>query len=385
MIKNKDKGITLIALVITIIILLILAGISISALTNQGLFKNAKAAQNATEKAEKEQGQRLNEYEDEINKYLNNSNEDKKEVKLVADNINKVLSTTDNTELKDAKENKIVVPAGFKIVEGATTVDKGIVIEDVTETATKGSQFVWIPVGTIIKSDGTTATITLGRYDFDATTGKESAYSGSYIEEDANDTSTLKKYGNTIAKNITNFKNSVAKNGGYYIGRYEARTATARSASGNALTQITEKGTEQIYNYVKQPQAAQLSQNMYNSNKFTSDLMNSYAWDTATVFIQNCGTNAKYSRQNSLNTSLLQTGTNSLTDTSKIDVQCNIYDMASNIVEWTTETSSNSSLPCVNRGGSYHSRDNYTSLRGGVNISGNNFVIGFRPLLYVNV
>ena len=65
-----EKGITLIALVITIIILLILAGISISALTNQGLFKNAKIAQNATEKAEAEQGKTLNEYEDEINKYL---------------------------------------------------------------------------------------------------------------------------------------------------------------------------------------------------------------------------------------------------------------------------------------------------------------------------
>ena len=83
--KNKNKGITLIALVITIIILLILAGISISALTNQGLFRNAKAAQNATEKAEAEQGQRLNEYEDEINKYL--SNNDKKEEKLV-DKVN---------------------------------------------------------------------------------------------------------------------------------------------------------------------------------------------------------------------------------------------------------------------------------------------------------
>ena len=65
---EKNLGITLIALIITIIILLILAGISISALTNQGLFKNAKIAQNATEKAEAEQGQRLNEYEDEINK-----------------------------------------------------------------------------------------------------------------------------------------------------------------------------------------------------------------------------------------------------------------------------------------------------------------------------
>ena len=383
MIKNKDKGITLIALVITIIILLILAGISISALTNQGLFKNAKAAQNATEKAEKEQGQRLNEYEDEINKYLNNSNEDKKEVKLVADNINKVLSTTDNTELKDAKENKIVVPAGFKIVEGATTVDKGIVIEDVTETATKGSQFVWIPVGTITKSDGTTATITLGRYDFDSTTGVESAYSGTYVEEDSNDSSTLKKYGNTIAKNITKFKNSVATNGGYYIGRYEARTATARNAAGNALTQITEKGTENVYNYVTQLQAAQLSQNMYTSNKFTSDLMNSYAWDTATVFIQNCGTNAKYSRQNSLNTSLLQTGTNSLTDTSKIDVQCNIYDMASNIEEWTTETSYDSDSPCVYRGGFYGNSDHYTSCRDGNSTSDSNVIVGFRPLLYL--
>ena len=85
MLKNKNKGITLIALVITIIILLILAGISISALTNQGLFKNAKAAQNATEKAEAEQGKVLNEYEDEINKYL--SNDGKTEEKLV-DKVN---------------------------------------------------------------------------------------------------------------------------------------------------------------------------------------------------------------------------------------------------------------------------------------------------------
>ena len=380
---NKNKGITLIALVITIIILLILSGISISALTNQGLFKNAKAAQNATEKAEEEQGQRLNEYEDEINKYLNNANEDEK-IGLITDNINKELSKTDNTKLKDEKGNRIVVPAGFKIINGATTADKGIVIEDVTETATKGSQFVWVPVGTITKADGTTATITLGRYDFDATTGKESAYSGSYIEEDANDTSTLKKYGNIIAKNIRNFKNSVATNGGYYIGRYEARTVTARNAAGNALTQITEKGTENIYNYVTQLQAAQLSQNMYNSDKFTSDLMNSYAWDTATVFIQNCGTNSKYSRQNSLNTSLSQTGTNSLTDTSKTDVQCNIYDMASNIWEWTTETSGSSSYPSVNRGGHYLNSDICTSdRRNDSYLSYSDYLRGFRPLLYL--
>ncbi len=82
---KSQRGITLIALVITIIILLILAGISIAALTNQGLLKNAKEAQNATEKAEEEQGKVLNEYEDEINKYLEN---DDKTVEKLVDKVN---------------------------------------------------------------------------------------------------------------------------------------------------------------------------------------------------------------------------------------------------------------------------------------------------------
>ena len=374
MIKNKDKGITLIALVITIIILLILAGISISALTNQGLFKNAKAAQNATEKAEKEQGQRLNEYEDEINKYLNNSNEDEK-IGLITDNINKELSKTDNTKLKDEKGNRIVVPAGFKIVNGATTVDKGIVIEDVTETATKGSQFVWVTVGSITKADGTTTEIKLNRYTFDEngiSTAQDDKIIGTYFQE-------LKESnkGNTVAKSISDFKTSTLKNGGYYIGRYEARTATARNAAGNALTQITEKGTENVYNYVTQLQAAQLSQNMYNSIKFTSDLMNSYAWDTAIVFIQNCGTNSKYSRQNSLNTGAVsQIGTN-------VDIQCNIYDMASNIMEWITETCINSERPCVVRGGHYYDSNFGANTRDSSIISLSDDHVGFRTLLYL--
>ena len=51
----REKGITLIALVITIIILLILAGISIQAITNTGLFENAEKAENEySEKAAEE-------------------------------------------------------------------------------------------------------------------------------------------------------------------------------------------------------------------------------------------------------------------------------------------------------------------------------------------
>ncbi|MCI8617009.1 MAG: hypothetical protein HFJ60_01945 [Clostridia bacterium] len=51
-IKKSNKGITLIALVITVIILLILAGISISSLTGSGLFKKAEDAKYKTERAE---------------------------------------------------------------------------------------------------------------------------------------------------------------------------------------------------------------------------------------------------------------------------------------------------------------------------------------------
>ena len=69
---RKTKGITLIALVITIIILLILSGISISALTNQGLFKNAKLAKEKTEKEQKKETSLLDQYESELNKYVEN-------------------------------------------------------------------------------------------------------------------------------------------------------------------------------------------------------------------------------------------------------------------------------------------------------------------------
>ena len=253
---------------ITIILLLILATISIQSLTNTGLFQKANEAKEKTQNAAENQAKILNEYEDELNKYISGNVEKTFKGKTVTDAIQyaDVLNKNDNTELQDAYGNKIVVPAGFKIVSNddtskATTVDKGIVIEDATSAATAGSQFVWIPVGKIYtdvaKTDANAKTIELGRYEFDSN-GNRSAYSGSYVEEDKGATNTtLKNWGNTIAKNITNFKNSVTSNGGYYIGRYEARTTTERSSEDDTLTQITEKGTDQVYNYVTQIQAAE--------------------------------------------------------------------------------------------------------------------------------
>ena len=69
-IKPQNKGITLIALVITIIILLILATISIQLLTNTGLFQKANEAKDKTKNATENQAKTLNEYEDTMNEYL---------------------------------------------------------------------------------------------------------------------------------------------------------------------------------------------------------------------------------------------------------------------------------------------------------------------------
>lgn len=69
-ILKNTKGITLVALVITIIILLILAGISISALTNTGIFQKAKDAKQKSNDAALDQNTKLDEYENELDKYL---------------------------------------------------------------------------------------------------------------------------------------------------------------------------------------------------------------------------------------------------------------------------------------------------------------------------
>ncbi len=108
MLRKTNRGITLVALVITIIILLILAGISISTLTNTGIFQKAKDAKKASENAEKEQNKTLDNYEKELNKYTS--------IELTADKTGTVLSETDNIELHDKNGAKIIVPAGFKVV-----------------------------------------------------------------------------------------------------------------------------------------------------------------------------------------------------------------------------------------------------------------------------
>ena len=355
-IMKKEKGITLIALVITIVILLILSVVSIAILTGKnGILMHAQEAKQETEQARIEEENTLTDYESYIN-----------------------AATEINTEFMDSLGNKVVVPAGFKVINPEDNVEDGIIIEDVTYKNTKGSQFVWIPVGDgIKKKDGTTFEVSLGRYTFDSDgipTDQGSNVIDDNYQELGNST-----YGNITAKNIEEFKTNTVSNGGYYIGRYEAKDRTtniARTATTSDDNQIVCTNSNYIYNFVNQSQAATLSQKMYNSSNFESDLVNSYAWDTAIVFIQKCSSNNKYSQQNSLNTGNLATmGTTN-------DVICNIYDMASNCFEWTTETSFSINRPCSSVGG-YYGNEYYTTSRRRGNDGNYNFEFqSFRPIIY---
>ena len=105
---KKERGITLVALVITIIILLILATISIQSLTNTGLFKNAQKAKDETQNAAENQTKILNEYEDELNKYVSGTTEKTKkladEVK-VGDYVKYTPDTLNDEALATLKAN----------------------------------------------------------------------------------------------------------------------------------------------------------------------------------------------------------------------------------------------------------------------------------------
>jgi len=243
--------------------------------------------------------------------------------------------------------NNPKIPAGFKPIDEGTAiwgdgttpptaeaVNSGLVIEN-----KDGSQYVWIPV------DG--VNVKLSRYTFSSYSGAKENQGNSSIDNGGSghfQETDVSHQGNTTAKDIEGFKTSVAQNGGYYIGRYEASQGTNNKA--------VSKKDKAVWNRITQPNAAIACQDLYEG--IESDLINSYAWDTAIVFLQKNDNRAdktkRYSLQTSLNTSLKNTGASG-------DVICNIYDMASNCWEWTTETynpiDSYDYSSTVKRGGRY--------------------------------
>ena len=352
-------------------------------------------------------------------------------------------------EGEDKFGNPITIPVGFKVAEDSgEDVTQGIVIED-NDTQTdgngnqRGNQYVWIPTGTIYTDTAMTEAnakeIIAGRYEFadgtssyvdennETVTGAvkgtpvlkqrltnyavqptDIVYSGSSSPDFHKITSATNgqivtnnyyyevlEYRAGVANNnttglnrtaasLSSFATSVASNHGYYIARYEASWGTgdkvkSRVSVGTPLTAAGTRTNGQLWNFVTEIDAAGYCQNLYAS--INSDLMNSYAWDTAIVYIQTFSGDTDYSYQTSKNTSgPANTGVNG-------DKVCNIHDMASNDLEWTTEYStyqnSSNAYPCVRRGGIYNSTNNYTARRYNYGAAYSDKSVAFRPTLYL--
>ena len=474
---SNQTGITLIALVVTIVVLLILAGVSLNAIFSEnGIIKRAKDAQNKMDQAAENDQKGINELSNWLDSKINGNSggnttggnttggDDTSTTQKISTLVGKVVDK--NTKAEDAYGNKITIPKGFKVLAHGTeagsatytysgdnipAVQDGIVIENGEDK----NQFVWVPVGTINNksgdSRGTTSTITLGRYsnftkqngnyvpaqtaenytqETVITTGstQNQNYTIARLELENEKESTMKinkaiqlegmfndvkviktapevggitvdykeltefRSGNTAtdstaqnatARNLSEFISTTLANGGYYIARFEA--------SGTA-SKITSKYNQTVLGNITQPNAAKAAREMYGEIKennklvYASDLVNSYAWDTAIIFIQTYSGKTDYASHNESKT------TKAFTATGKNnDKYCNIWDMSGNAFEWTTEYSTRFEPrffgPCVSRGGFYDTANglagDYTSSRSNSNTTYSNSDVGLRPLLYV--
>ena len=438
---DKNKGITLIALVVTIIVLLILAGISISMLTGQnGVLTRAAESKVKTEEAEKQENERMQDHEDTIKEYTDG------------------LPKTDYT--------KPYLPSDeFSKKEG--DLSTGLVIQD-----SKGNEYVWVEVPKTLYDNES--------YNTETTKGDRKPNPGEeYTESDYNNIEyCLKKY--TAYYSILNFKDiyaadttitngwftgdseyniakqkmlkSIYENGGFWVGRYEAgiedesdvRTNNKEgTATVPSLTPVT-KQNAYPYNYVTRTQAKVLAERVGGEN-YTSSLMFGIQWDLMLKFIEekevenakdteketartniknalrstskynnkyignyrdaeitlNRGKFAQYgafsnwykfdsidktnlvigskklSQSSYTNSILLTTGAS---DETKLE---NIYDVAGNVCEWTLEFY-DAGYPCTFRGGSY--LDNASNIparnRNGSSTSSSRDYIGFRVGLW---
>ena len=286
---RKNRGITLIALVVTIIVLLVLAGVSINMLTGQnGILTNATKAKESSNAASDLEHLQTKAYEALTNYYATGSTEGETEYILknlngsgvVADektgtvtyngktyDISDIIGKTSEqqaiasqTEVKikqitkssatgddaalfetgkirmiiEEEENSInraVIPNGFYYVTGAPST--GLVVSDKFgddgENTKGGNQFVWVPC-----KDASGSTYE-GDKDLAKTWQKYSGYSWEYT-------------------NYTDWKDegkseSVNTYGGFYIARYEAGVPTNATfyvnSDGGAYSQNKNPSAEQ--------------------------------------------------------------------------------------------------------------------------------------------
>ena len=376
--KEKfNQGITLVALVVTIVVLLILAGVSLNlVLGENGIISKAREASTKTVQAQQNSEIEMNLLEQEL---------------------------ANATKEPDPAEG-VKMPTGFYYVGGTKT--SGIVISDnvndkdkyknkaVVGTDLLGNQYVWIPCTT----DSTSSKLQYARTEWG-------------VEEDGDDNSRAIKdeltltdasvtysdadtanginadVSKEIVAQIKAEKTSVAKYGGYYIGRYEV--------GKNGDTAVV-KYNQTPYASITWSTAYGLAKKIITNSEATSYLCSSYAWDTAVNFIQNNSTAKNYATsiegfngnwnpqavKDPSGNVIKPAGTSQQLNTGLTTQFCNIFDMGGNEAEFTTELNPGTSETVVLRGGNYNN-NNPAGNRWDVNSGGANVNIGFRATLFL--
>ena len=400
---KNNKGITLVALVVTIVVLLILAGVSINlVLGNNGII--AKAQEAKTKQAEASQN-------------------DLKGMNSLIEQMESTLNGSGNGG-KTEPETVPYLPSDDFHYDTSTSIDTGLVIKDGKE-----NEYVWVVVprtAAVYKTTGLGKT-TFTDADYTSIYVTESGYSDLYYPDDKN----VGWFADETAYN--NLKNSMLKsvyeNGGFYVGRYEAgiettgtnRTSnTDKNSEGKYITPSTtpvSKADAYPYTYVTRTQAQNLASNVNSGTKISS-LMFGVQWDLVLAFMHNKGNiadstltsnsttignyndnlwtiknaKAQYSeddgdtftacpnpfKKESESEILLTTGADS-----SFSVQ-NIYDIAGNVWKFTLERSPYTNVLCARRGGGFNvtGSDYPAALRFNVSTDFSGFNIGFRVSLF---
>ena len=349
--QKFNQGITLVALVVTIVVLLILSSVSLNlVLGDNGIIVKAKEAAETTAAAQEKEAMERNLLEKELENSLSTP----------------AVEPTDGVK----------IPTGFYYVGG--TKASGIVISDnkndknkyrnqkVVGTDLLGNQYVWIPCTT----DSSSSDLQYARTEWGVEV--DGADNSRAIKDELTLTDSSVTYSDADTANGINAdvskeivaqikaeKTSVAKYGGYYIGRYEV--------GKNGDTAVV-KYNQTPYASITWSTAYGLAKQIITNSEATSYLCSSYAWDTAVNFIQNNSTaknyatsiegfNGNWNPQEVKDPSgnvIKPAGTSQQLNTGLTTQFCNIFDMGGNEAEFTTELNPGTSETVVLRGGGYY-------------------------------
>ena len=349
--QKFNQGITLVALVVTIVVLLILSSVSLNlVLGDNGIIVKAKEAAETTAAAQEKEAMERNLLEKELENSLSTP----------------AVEPTDGVK----------IPTGFYYVGG--TKASGIVISDnkndknkyrnqkVVGTDLLGNQYVWIPCTT----DSSSSDLQYARTEWGVEVDGDDNSRAIKDELTLTDASVTYSDSDTanginadvskeIVAQIKAEKASVAQYGGYYIGRYEV--------GKNGDTAVV-KYDQTPYAEITWSTAYGLAKKIITNSEVNSYLCSSYAWDTAVNFIQNNSTAKNYATsiegfngnwnpqavKDPSGNVIKPAGTSQQLNTGLTTQFCNIFDMGGNEAEFTTELNPGTSETVVLRGGRYY-------------------------------